>query len=121
MAEWVEKSPLAGETGRDLYPDALPVVGERKHLLRVALSLNMTSESTLVRTLSGSPRVGMCMAYIPLLRMRVKTEVQSVIARRRSCTDSKDPDAGSKRGSVPASPAHPACMPLSPLHVSYRQ
>ena len=39
----------------------------------------------------------MCMVYIRLLRMRVKTEVQSVIARRRSCTDSKDPDAGSKK------------------------
>ena len=46
------------------------------------------------------------MAYIPLLQMRVKTKVQSVIARRRSCTDSKDPDAGSKRGSVLVSPAH---------------
>ena len=27
-----------------------------------------------------------------------KTEVQSVIARRRSCTDSKDPDAAPKEG-----------------------
>ena len=54
------------------------------------------------------------MAYIPLLQMRVKTDVQSVIARRRSCTDSKDPDAGSKRESVPASLTHPACTSLSP-------
>ena len=38
------------------------------------------------------------MVCIPLLRMTVKTEVQSVIARRRSCTDSKNPDAGSEKG-----------------------
>ena len=54
------------------------------------------------------------MVYIPPLRMRVKTEVQSVIAR----TDSKDPDAGSKRGSMPASLTHPACTSLSPLSTS---